>query len=106
MSWPGTSRTINGHRPHQGLQQEPPLRQPSHTVDIKRPDDKHAIVKYNIANQIPSGDFRLFYAAATGGATIVCFHAAAVGALPALAAVLPSGALLAGAAVRYRRQSR
>ncbi len=24
----------NGHRPHQGLQQEPPLRQPSHAVDI------------------------------------------------------------------------
>jgi hypothetical protein len=24
----------NGHRPHQGLQQEPPLRQPGHPVDI------------------------------------------------------------------------
>ncbi len=24
----------NGHRPHQGLQQEPPLRQPGRTVDI------------------------------------------------------------------------
>ena len=27
-------RHYNGHRPHQGLQQEPPLRQPSHAVDI------------------------------------------------------------------------
>jgi integrase-like protein len=24
----------NSHRPHQGLQQEPPLRQPGHTIDI------------------------------------------------------------------------
>jgi putative transposase len=27
-------RHYNGHRPHQGLQQEPPLRRPGHTVDI------------------------------------------------------------------------
>lgn len=43
---------------------------------------------------------------ATAGATIVCFHGAAVGAFPALAAVVPSGALLAGAALRYRREIR
>ena len=24
----------NGHRPHQGMQQEPPLRRPGHAVDI------------------------------------------------------------------------
>ena len=28
------ARHYNGHRPHQGLQQEPPLRQPGHAVDI------------------------------------------------------------------------
>ena len=28
------ARHYNGHRPHQGLQQEPPLRQPDHAVDI------------------------------------------------------------------------
>ena len=27
-------RHYNGHRPHQGLQQKPPQRQPSHAVDI------------------------------------------------------------------------
>ncbi len=28
------ARRYNGHRPHQGLQQEPPQRQPGHAVDI------------------------------------------------------------------------
>jgi putative transposase len=28
------ARHYNGHRPHQGLQQEPPLRQPGHVLDI------------------------------------------------------------------------
>jgi putative transposase len=28
------ARHYNGHRPHQGLQQEPPLREPGHAVDI------------------------------------------------------------------------
>ena len=28
------ARHHNGHRPHQGLQQGPPLRQPGHAVDI------------------------------------------------------------------------
>ena len=28
------SRHYNGHRPHQGLQQEAPQRQPGHAVDI------------------------------------------------------------------------
>ena len=28
------ARHYNGHRPHQGLQQEPPQRQPGHAVDI------------------------------------------------------------------------
>ena len=28
------ARHYNGHRPHQSLQQEPPLRQPGHVLDI------------------------------------------------------------------------
>jgi putative transposase len=28
------ARHCNGHRPHQGLQQEPPQRETSHAVDI------------------------------------------------------------------------
>ncbi|MEX0936664.1 MAG: VIT domain-containing protein [Pirellulales bacterium] len=34
---------------------------PTHSVDIKRPDDRHAIVHYERKNDIPSSDFRLFY---------------------------------------------
>jgi hypothetical protein len=30
----GYARHYNGHRPHQGLQQEPPLREPGQVVDI------------------------------------------------------------------------
>lgn len=33
-SWPSTPSSYNGHRPHQGLQQEPPQREPGLAVDI------------------------------------------------------------------------
>src|SRR5438046_1569901 len=34
---------------------------PSHAVEIKRPDDKHAVVTYTSTNQVPTSDFRLLY---------------------------------------------
>lgn len=34
---------------------------PTHSVEIKRPDDKHATVTYTVKNQVPTSDFRLFY---------------------------------------------
>jgi Ca-activated chloride channel family protein len=34
---------------------------PTHPVDIKRPDDKHAVVTWKVEKQIPASDFRLFY---------------------------------------------
>ena len=34
---------------------------PSHDVEIKRPDAKHAVISYLAKNTIPSDDFRLFY---------------------------------------------
>lgn len=38
------ARHYNGHRPHQSRQQEPPLRQPGHTVDISaRIEHKHVL---------------------------------------------------------------
>ncbi|HEV3418006.1 MAG TPA: VIT domain-containing protein, partial [Pirellulales bacterium] len=49
---------------------------PSHAVDIKRPDDKHAIVSYKAENTIPTGDFRLFYDVGRGqvGATVLSYR--------------------------------
>ena len=37
------------------------LYSPTHAVEIKRPDDHHAVVTYSKQNEIPSSDFRLFY---------------------------------------------
>ena len=34
---------------------------PTHAVEIKRPDDKHAVVTYKAENKVPTSDFRLFY---------------------------------------------
>ncbi|NUQ64407.1 MAG: VWA domain-containing protein, partial [Pirellulales bacterium] len=34
---------------------------PSHSVEIKRPDDNHATVTYKTKNEVPTEDFRLFY---------------------------------------------
>jgi putative transposase len=40
----GYARHYNGHRPHQGLQQEPPLRQPGHAVDITAQIERRRVV--------------------------------------------------------------
>ena len=34
---------------------------PTHAVDIKRPDDRHAVVSYTAKDQVPASDFRLLY---------------------------------------------
>jgi putative transposase len=38
------ARHYNGHRPHQGLQQEPPLRQPGHAVDTTARIERRSVV--------------------------------------------------------------
>jgi putative transposase len=38
------ARHYNGHRPHQGRHQEPPLRQPGHTVDITAGIERRSVV--------------------------------------------------------------
>jgi putative transposase len=38
------ARHYNGHRPHQGLQQEAPLRQPGHAVDITARIERRSVV--------------------------------------------------------------
>ena len=34
---------------------------PTHAVEIKRPDEKHATSRYTAKNEVPTTDFRLFY---------------------------------------------
>lgn len=34
---------------------------PTHPVEIKRPDEKHAVVSYSSKNEVPTADFRLFF---------------------------------------------
>ena len=34
---------------------------PTHAIEIKRPDGKHAQIAYSSKNEVPSADFRLFY---------------------------------------------
>ena len=34
---------------------------PTHAVEIKRPDDRHAVVSYTAKEQVPASDFRLLY---------------------------------------------
>ena len=38
------ARHYNGYRPHQGLQQKPPLREPGHPVDITAPIERSRVV--------------------------------------------------------------
>ena len=38
------ARHYNGHRPHQGLQQEPPLREPGYAVDITARIERRRVV--------------------------------------------------------------
>ena len=33
----------------------------THSVEIKRPDERHAVVQFTAQKQIPAGDFRLFF---------------------------------------------
>ncbi|MBP90483.1 MAG: hypothetical protein CMJ64_27880 [Planctomycetaceae bacterium] len=48
----------------------------THAVEVKRPTDQHAIVKFTATNQIPSSDFRLMYdiGDAAVGASVVSYR--------------------------------
>lgn len=49
---------------------------PTHAVNVQRPDGKHAIVKFEATNQIPTTDFRLFYDTNDGalGASLISYR--------------------------------
>ncbi len=48
---------------------------PSHSIEIKRPDDKHAMISYSASNTVPTSDFRLLYDVGKGqvGATVLSY---------------------------------
>ena len=52
---------------------------PTHTVDIKRPDAKHAVVTYARVNEVPTTDFRLLFDVDKGqvGASVVSYRPSA-----------------------------
>ena len=49
---------------------------PSHSVDIKRPDDKHATITYTAKDTVPTEDFRLLYDVGPGvvGAKVLSYR--------------------------------
>ena len=49
---------------------------PTHTIDVKRADGKHATVTFRAENQVPASDFRLLYDAEAGkvGATVLSYR--------------------------------
>jgi len=49
---------------------------PSHGVDVKRPDNKHATISLRVANQVPTSDFRLIYDSGRGevGASLISYR--------------------------------
>ncbi|MFO1092706.1 MAG: VWA domain-containing protein [Planctomycetaceae bacterium] len=49
---------------------------PTHTVNVERPDARHAVVTYSETNAIPTSDFRLFYDVAAGpvGASVLSYR--------------------------------
>ncbi|MGD9648519.1 MAG: VIT domain-containing protein, partial [Pirellulales bacterium] len=49
---------------------------PTHTVDIQRPDARHAVVRYKAENQVPATDFRVLYDVGAGqvGMSLVSYR--------------------------------
>ena len=52
---------------------------PTHTVEIKRPDAKHAVVTYSRTNEVPTSDFRLLFDVDKGqvGASVISYKPSA-----------------------------
>lgn len=59
-----TSHPVEQVKLHLSLTSDVPLKNvysPTHSVEIKRPDDKHATIDFSVKNAVPGEDFRLFY---------------------------------------------
>jgi len=49
---------------------------PTHAVNVQRPDNKHAVVKFEATQTVPTSDFRLLYDVADGslGASVISYR--------------------------------
>jgi Ca-activated chloride channel family protein len=49
---------------------------PSHAIEIKRPDNRHATISFSRTNEVPTSDFRLFYDVGSGqvGASVISYR--------------------------------
>lgn len=49
---------------------------PTYAIEVKRPDSKHAVVKYEAKNAVPATDFRLFFDTNDGklGASLISYR--------------------------------
>jgi len=49
---------------------------PTHPIEVKRPGDNTAVVSYQVKNQVPTADFRLFFGVAKGklGANVLSYR--------------------------------
>ncbi len=49
---------------------------PTHAINVQRPDNKHAIVKFEATNTVPTADFRLLFDTADGklGASLLSYR--------------------------------
>ena len=49
---------------------------PTHAVNVQRPDNKHAVVKFEAANAVPTTDFRLLFDTVAGqlGASLLSYR--------------------------------
>jgi len=49
---------------------------PTHAINVQRPDNKHAVVKFEATNTVPTADFRLFFDTADGqlGASLLSYR--------------------------------
>ena len=74
-----TSTPVEEIKFHVAIDSEQPIKNvysPTQSVEIKRPDDEHAIVNYTVHNEIPTSDFRLFYDVGKGsvGTTVMSYR--------------------------------
>ncbi len=74
-----TSKPIEHIKFHATIESQQPIKNvysPTHTVEIKRPDDGHAVVNFEASDEVPASDFRLFYDVGRGsiGASMLSYR--------------------------------